>query len=417
MMFKTSSPVRSTGSRMGQNRVFCRRCQGVPGSLLRHDHTMFASLSKAVIRSQRCADPDRRWLAQILAGAIVALLSLPGLLRAQSTQVVGTASVKSGGLFAMPWEIDFQRLQDAWDHSNFELTQVRRVLDHRRSTRGRAGMVGVREKLIHGADQPGNPGGFRLEFLGPEGRKLPPALFRQRRRVHDAESGFLYDYQSFRVVDAVKAEKNYHIWFVGGKRRFGRLAYVLAVLPKLPGRSAWLLELDALSGVPLYRGEFSSQGHLVAEVVVKSFRLASSASSLKPKKGWWRSPVGIKEFVSPAACLSALGKVKTVVPSVSVFPSGYEFHTTHTNTHLFTGEKKAVIVYSDGIDQMFSWQGATKDLPLPGGHTISVYQDEGITQATFIHAGVFYCVSGRGTGGPTRETTKRLYEQAVATHR
>lgn len=313
--------------------------------------------------------------------------------------------------FAWPWEVDFARIREAMEHTNFRLEQVRRVLDRRAGARvGK--WIGLRESLIHAGASSDMPERFYLDLLGVEHRRLSSAELRRRRRLFREQAGFLFHDQSFAVTDPDRAERSYALLFVDGAVRIGRPVYRFVVYPRLPGRSAWLLDLDLATGYPLYRGEYESEhGDLVSEIEVTRFEPTRDAP--ESAQGWWRPRMGVREESSAAAALARAGVPKAIEPAAGILPAGYGFERARVVTDLVTGTKRAVLVFTDGIDRLFVAEARSDRKPLGGGHAIAVYRDMGLTQCLFVEAGTEYLVMGRAAESVVRTAAQSLYARAL----
>lgn len=313
--------------------------------------------------------------------------------------------------FAWPWEVDFARIRQAMEHTDFRAEQVRRVLDRRAGDRvGK--WIGLRESLIHAGASSDTPERFDLELVGVEHRQLSSAELRRRRRLFREQAGFLFHDQSFAVTDPDRAARNYALLFVDGAVRIGRPVYRFVVYPRLPGRSAWILDLDMATGYPLYRGEYESgQGGLVSEIEVTRFEPTRGAP--ESAKGWWRPRMGVREMSSAAAALTEAGVPKAVQPGSGELPVGYRFARARVVTDPVTGTKHAVLVFSDGIDRIFVVESKSGRKPLDGGHAIAVDRDMGFTQCLFVESGTEFLVIGRAAESVVRAAAQSLYARAL----
>jgi hypothetical protein len=374
---------------------------------------LLATLSMLPPLRSSAAAPSGVW------GAILLGLAAASPLVAQDAG--GSPAVSSGAaavkaptsLFALPWEITFDKIDRAMAQRTYRLRQVRRVLDRtRRNDVGNA-WVALVEELIHGA-QPGSQGSqanqpelFRLELVGMENVALSPAQFEQARKLHQSKAGFLYHFQSFRVFDVAEAAKNYSIAFLGVSARAQRPVYRVAVYSRLGGRSGWLLELDLETGYPLYRGEYETTGDLVGEVEVVEFDPNYSGSLPQPT-----TPAGVTRYGDPAAAALALQLPSRVVPEPDVLPRGYVFGSAKTVINAYTGKQEVVLIYSDGIDQVFVIASSDPRESLGEGHVCAFHRDAaGVAQASFVDRGLSVLLVGRGTDAAFRSLTYRMYAQ------
>jgi hypothetical protein len=350
----------------------------------------------------------------------------------------GTSAGQSMTPFALPSQITFQHIKDAMERRTYDIRQVRRTSEQlplwQRSTLptappvvGSSGTtettrwIGTKEALLHQEAGSNTAERFQLTFLGIEGKQPTPYELIQRKKTFAGTAGFLFRYQSFRVHDVTQANQNYIIYYLGKTQRIGRATYRVAVLPKRWDRSAWLLDLDIATGYPLYRAEYTLDIVLRAEVEVTSFqpnvRVPNGLTS------WWTPTNGVVEYTDAAKALSqVLPKLSVqVVPGATQLPAGYKLARSRVVTDAYQGTKKAALIYSDGIDQMFVLQ-----VPKPQvrnlsvrtvGDNLYVFENNGITDFYFSHRGVDFRVIGGASRSMVETTAKAIYRQAVATLR
>lgn len=330
--------------------------------------------------------------------------------------------------FALPSQISFQHIKDAMESKAFSVNQVRRAREQlpMTSTTPQTRWVGTNETLLHQPAGSSTAERFDLRFLGVEGRKLTPFELSVRKKMFAASAGFLFRYQSFRVHDVARAKANYIIYYLGKSQRVGRPAYRIAVLPRRWDRSAWLLDLDLETAYPLYRAEYTLDAVLRAEVEVTKFlpnvRIPNSVTT------WWRPTKGVTEYTTAAKALSQVvtGVRTQVVPGVTQLPHGYTLAKSQVVTDAFQGTKKAALIYSDGIDQLFVLQipkPKLKPAPKTGadsrvkviGDNLYVFENNGINDFYFTHGGVDFRVIGGASAGMVETAAKAIYRQAVAT--
>ncbi len=355
---------------------------------------------------------------------------------ATAQQSGGTAKQQQPKPFAAPSQITFQHIKDAMERCTYSVQQVRRTREQVPLPTSGSGMnpngslatnskptsqtrwVGTKESLLHRGTGTNTPERFQLTFLGIEGRTLTPFELSQRGQIFAESAGFLFRYQSFRVHDVAQANLNYGIYYLGKTQRIGRPTYRIAVIPKQWDRSAWLLDLDLETAYPLYRAEYTLDVVLRAEVEVTSFqpnaRIPNSTS-------WW-SPT--KGFADCSSAYDALRQVVTqarsqVVPGPAQLPPGYKSARSQVITDAYQGKKIALLVYSDGIDQIFVQQ-----TPKPStngwsvrtvGDNLYVFENNGITDFYFAQGGVDFRVIGGASRAMVENTAKAIYRQAVAT--
>jgi hypothetical protein len=332
-----------------------------------------------------------RWLA-----AAALLLASTGAARAQ------------GGPFAKPWEIELRHIQHAMTALDFEIEQVRRVVDLRG---GSPVVTGILEQLRHGRDR-GEGERFDLAFRGIEGVQLTESQFAQRDQLFRSQAGAIHLDQSFRIVDLADANANYALFYISLVQRAQRHCYRVLLLPRLVARSAWVLDLDLETGYPLYRGEINALGEFAGEIEVSSFR--HGAAARLPENDWgWKSPPNVTEYTDPAAAVRALGS-QYVLPETAVLPPGYEPVAARVVQDPLSPARRLVIDFCDGIDQIHVVEAATGELPfVEAGHTVSVYRDAGMSLAHFRHGGLDCTVIGSGADAVVRYVSESFYRQLL----
>lgn len=344
-------------------------------------------------------------VAAILGG--LASLTAQGLQATAAVPVAPASPPTVSTPFAWPWEVTFDRIERAMAERSYRIVQMRRILDQS-DPRVQSHWLGMQELLLHGARSSAGPETFDLQFLGLEGQALSPQQFAARKKAFDEQAGFLYHYQSFRVSDATLADQNYALLFLGVGTRLQRPVYRMAAYSKVGMRTGWLLELDALTGYPLYRGEYDLQGRLVSEVEVTAFD--DGFRGVVPQR---LDPFNSQLESSPQAALTAAGVTGASVPSAAIVPPAYAVHASKVLTDPYTGVKRAIVIYSDGVDEMFVEVAPDSRTALTTGPTIAFFRDPaGITQCTFVDSGSQYVVVGRDTR-VVKGFASNLYTEAV----
>ena len=349
------------------------------------------------------------------AGLLIAGLSLGVCVDSAAAQVGVSrdgqqAQVRSGSRTPVwPWELTMGHIRNAMVASDYELEQTRRVLD-RADPRRLPTWIKVRERVRHAAETATHEERYELNMLGLENRSLSQFELQLRRARFASHAEFLFRYQSFRISDSVRAGENYAITFLGVSSRVEQPVYQIAVTSRVGARSAWYLEIETTTCYPLYRAEYDTLGHLVGEVEVTKYNPLFDGSSVVARP----PSQGEKFFNTPIDAVASLNLPTKGVPGPGALPPGYAPHSAKVATDPLSGEKKAVLVYSDGIDQIFVTVAADPGSFRPVGHTVAVHRDAvGVTQCMFVHAGVQYVVVGRGSDKPVRHVSHVLYSQAV----
>ena len=350
--------------------------------------------------------------AALNVGAVVAQDRPATTPQATSQQGTGPKVVPLPQWFALPWEITFAHIDDAMMKGTYRLRQVRRILNRTGSEDLTSTWISVVEDLVHGAVATGQPGQrelFDLQFVSLENTVMSAAQLQLAKIQYAEKAGFLYNFQSFRVFDVTAATSNYVISFLGIGQRAKRAVYRVAAHSRLGGRSGWLLELDLETGYPLYRGEYETSGALVSEVEVLGYDPNYAGPLPLPAP-----QIGITRFSDPSAAATKLQLPSRVVPLSGVLQSGYAFGSAKSVTDPFTGLKKLILIYSDGIDQVFLTISSDPRESLGEGHVFTSYRDAaGITQASFVDRGIQFVVIARGTEDAVHSLVYRLFAQVV----
>lgn len=321
----------------------------------------------------------------------------------------GTAQPSvTGQVFAPPAAVRFDHIARAMTQGTYVIEQTRRVVD-------RAGsFVGVRERFVQ--DGSLSPVRFELRFQGIETGDLTGTEFQARMQRHRTHARFLNDFQSFYVHDAARAAANYDLVYLGDSRRLDRAVYRFEIRPRVLDRASWVLELDTVTGYPLYRGERLPTGALVSEVVVTSFA-TGSAAAIPTNVVWWEPLIPVLDFPSPAEGITLLNDARLFVPQRLALPSGYALHQSRATMMPFNREISFVLVYSDGIDTLVVTEkpipGTQSGTPAEQEHRALLYSDQGMTQARFYHNTVEYLVVGRGVRDVVRRAAESVYREAV----
>jgi hypothetical protein len=304
----------------------------------------------------------------------------------------------------------FARIKTAIETTDFSAVQARRVRGHF-SGYGRGGeWVGAVETMVHrgsvGEER------FALELRGFEGMSLSPPELAQRQVLYQTRAAYLVRYQSFRVHDARQAARHYALQALGdGSRRAGRPCSRVAVISRTPDRPSWLLDLDAATGLPLYCGEFTPEGRLVAEVEV-SHIACGAAAQIPPGDGWaWAPRMGIEEFASAAQASARASSVASLVLGPEHIGGDYTFDHARVMTEPLTGEQTLVHVFHDGIDALFVSQRTRTPLQT-AGHTIRSYSEAGVYQYLFQQHRTEFLIVGRNAN--LHLVATRVYRMAVA---
>ncbi len=305
----------------------------------------------------------------------------------------------SGVSAQAPSSISFRSIADAQRSLTIDSDQIRRVFDG--GSQGTAGQwVAIEERL---RIKPfANDVHFRLDFEGVQGRELTSAEKQDRSAIYWSYAGYLFEHGGFRIADPVAAEQNYLLVYLDSGSHLNRTTRRFAVLPRVFGRNAWLVDVDAATSYPLYTAEFNAAGQLVSALEVTRF---DPAAHIDEKTiGWWEPLKTVTEFPTVTEALSALPSIPVTLPTAAELPPGYALHGQRIVQSDVNTRTSLVLTYGDGIDEFFvvhTFNAPRPALPaVPAGesdtpYAIVYYQDLSVAQLLFNVNGVETMVIGR----------------------
>jgi len=351
------------------------------------------------------------------SGLFAALLVCGASLSAQSAWAGPSGTI---GPFAPPWGVTFQHIKDAMESrlGGVVVEQTRRVRRVDSQTKA-VSYPGTFEQLKFRPADPGGESRFQLTFKGLEGQVLTPSQRVSQRAAFDRQAAFRFKFQGFRVSDATQAERVYKLVFLAyGKRttRQGiRVVYRMAVLPRQWDRSLWLVELDTMTGYPLYAGQYSRfdgvQRELAGELIVTSMR-----TGMRFPNGtkWWAPTLGVRRASTEVAALTtalrASQKYVTTRPEVSM---SYRSMRYEVHTDPYKGNRHALLVYTDGVDHFFVRQRNVPVVARGADDSVAYLDRDGVTQCVFSHKGVEFLVVGRSDGSRVRDLSAGIFQRAI----
>lgn len=324
------------------------------------------------------------------------------------------------GPFAPPWGVTFQKIKDAMESTlgGLAVEQVRRV----RRVDGKTKTVsypGTLERLKYRPATRTNDSKFQLMFAGVEGRTLSSAQRSQYRVAFDRQAAFKFKFQGFRISDASQADGVYSLVFLAYGRRTtkqgARIVYRMAVLPKRWDRSLWLIELDMVTGYPLYAGQYSRFGNgrreLAAELIVTSMR---TGMRFPNSTGWWAPTLGVQRVATEMVALkSALQSSRAYVSTRRLVPMSYRSLHYEVHTDPYKGNKHALLIYTDGVDHFFVRQRNVPMATRGADDSVAYLDRDGITQCLFSHKDVEFLVVGRTDGTRVRDLSAGIFSRAI----
>lgn len=293
------------------------------------------------------------------------------------------------------------------------IVQLRRFFD------GKGGVVTVREELkvdANGsADAP-----YSLTFLGVEGEPAGSPISQQWAQNYVRYGSLFHQHGGFCVRDSANAQHNYALHDFGPVVRAGRAAQRVVVFPNRLDKAIWLLDVDAVTMVPLYTAEYDASCRLLAEIEAVSFTPA--VQLLVPDQ----RTMTVAVFPDFAAARQHMGTAGLVEPSRS-FTDEYALHRVQVTDNPLNGRRSLVLTYSDGIDEFFVVEtpGASDyfaGLPSQGKssasqtNTMARYRDPSMTVLVFWDENVGFQVAGRGSLRRLDGFARSIYTQALLTH-
>lgn len=321
-----------------------------------------------------------------------------------------------------PADVTFQLLAQAPTQGAYEHQQVRRFLD------AAGALVSVQERLTVVANGTATPP-FQLEFVGTVGAVPESETATTWRNTYRKHASLFHEHGSFRVRDVAAAARNYTIHDFGVGLRAGRTTRRVVVYPRLDDKPIWLLELDVMTGRPLYAGQFDRQIRLLGEVEVQAVQEITEVNALAPD--WnWRPRMTVVPHATAADAIQSLqagdqDNSLLVQPRLDSLTGEYVLHRAHVSEDPLNGARSLVLTYTDGIDSFFVVQAPGSPNPLqvfpnllqPRGtraHTIAYHDDPAQRVYWFGHGDTSFTIAGSGALQRLDAVAKQVYRQAVA---
>lgn len=350
---------------------------------------------------RRAQSSRRGTLARAITGISFAVLVAAPNLPAQSK------SVSPAPTLMQPVAATFQALANASRFQDYTAVQIRRFRD------AAGNMAAVRERLVvdaNGTDLPA----FSVTFLGVEGVLPGSATHSKWQQTYSLFAPLFYSHGSFRVKNLAAALSNYTIHDFGVAVRTGRSANRTVVFPNSMDKAIWVIDVDALTKVPLYQAEFDAQMRLLSEVEVVSF--TDSVAATPPL------PSGVSRHGDYQAAKSFMGHPGGVIDPNVGLTSDYQLSSVEVRDDPLNGLQTMVLTYTDGIDQFMVCQtpNATDvfdGFPMKGeGQTIARYRDHLMSVLYYWEGGVLFQVAGRGSLHRLDTLTRMMYLQALSSN-
>lgn len=340
----------------------------------------------------------RGWLARMatLAVAVVAVFTC-GL------QAQAAASDHAAKIVPIP---TLQSIGQALRSQDYTVEQLRRF------RRPNGAVITVRERLKVDANGTKAPE-FDLKFLGVEGEPTGSPVYLEWQQTYARYGSLFVRNGSFQVRDLLRASSNYTLHDFGPVVRAGRAARRMVVFPNTVDKAIWVVDIDAVTSVPLFVAEFDNQLKLFAEIEAVQYavgvqRIAPSAST--------QVATSLPDF---QAANTFLGSPSGLIePDIASVVGDYELDTVEVFQDPINGREKLVMNYTDGIDQFMVVQTVNVQDPfagLPGAaaNTIGRFRDPAVSALVFWEDGVSFHVAGRGSLMRLDDVARLIFRQAL----
>ncbi|MEC7724029.1 MAG: hypothetical protein VYD05_00845 [Planctomycetota bacterium] len=339
-----------------------------------------------------------RWLARLMTPAAAVMAVLVGGLRAQLAPADASPKV-----FPTP---SLQSMGQALRSQDYTVEQLRRF------RRPGGAVVTVRERLQVDANGTKDPL-FELTFLGVEGEPAGSPLSLEWQQTYARYGSLFVRNGSFHVRDLPRAISNYTLHDFGPVVRAGRSARRMVVFPNTVDKAIWVLDLDAVTSVPLFVAEFDNQLKLFAEIEVTQFATGIQAFAASTPT---QAVTQHADFQAANAFLG--GPTGLIDPAITSVVADYSIDTVEVYQDPINGREKLVMSYTDGIDQFMVVQTVNVPNPfagLPGSaaNTIGRFRDPAVSALVFWEDGVSFHVAGRGSLTRLDDVARTIFRQAL----
>ncbi len=346
------------------------------------------------------------WFGRLAVAGVLGARAFVAPTTGVPTTFVAAASTES--------EVALRLIQTAAESTDYRVVQTRRVLSPSRKRGESREWVGAMEDVLHRGDRGSSgPEKFNIRLRGFEGVSMGAEDLASRELYYSSQAAYLFRFQSFRVLDARLAANNYVVQaLVRGSDRAGRRCNRVAVISRTLDRPSWLLDLDAANNFPLYCGEFTSDGQLVAELEVSHISYGAAAQ-IPADDGWaWSPRQHVAEFSTTAEARSQASSIEVLTIEPTDLGAGYLLDHARVISDPMTAEQVLVQVFHDGIDALFIRQRTLPVLP-EQGHTARFYAESGVQQCLFQQKRTEFLFVGRNAR--LRSIVTRVHRMAVAT--
>lgn len=324
------------------------------------------------------------------------------------------------GPFSSVATVTFQKIKDAMEIKlgGLVIEQIRRVRHVDPRTKA-ISFPGTQELLKYRPPNKVRDSKFLLTFLGLEGKTLSSGERARLTADFNRQAAYRFNFLGFRISDAAQADSVYTLRFLAYGLRTTkegvRIVYRMVVLPKKGDRSVWLLELDMMTGYPLYAGEYSRFGHgrreLATELIVTSMR---TGMRFPYGTKWWAPSLTVQNVSTELAALkTALKTSQVYVATRRHVPSSFLGVRYQVHTDPYKGKTHALLTYTDGIDHIFIRQRNVPKVTRGADDSIAYLDLDGVTQCVFTHKNVQFMVIGRSYKFRVQDISADMFTRAI----
>jgi hypothetical protein len=258
----------------------------------------------------------------------------------------------------------------------------------------------VREEVR--VDANGGPSApYSLTFLALEGELPGSPKWQAWSQNYARFANLFHQHGGFRVRDLARSQANYTLHDFGPVTRAGRSAQRVVVFPNRLDKAVWLLDVDAVTFLPLYTAEYDAQFRLLSEIEVVTF--SPTVQLTTPNQ----PSMTLSTFGTFAAAQQALNVTGLVEPSPSS-TGEYVLHKVQVADNPLNNRRTLVLTYTDGVDEFFVietpgvsefFAGLPSQQKSPGrpSNTMARYRDPSMSVLLFWDDGVGFQVAGRGS--------------------
>lgn len=354
--------------------------------------------------------------------ALLALILGGSIAEAQSSIPANRRRVETAA------DVTFEMLAHAPFETCYVANRTRRFLDNH-------GMLtSVRERItMSGGGSLESP--FRLEFSDLMGQPMDPATAAKWTETYRTSAGVLHMHGEFRVHDPVLAARNYGLYDFGVVHRLGRDARRVVIFPRRMDKGIWVVDVDAITGVPLYSAEYDSSLRLINDLETTLFSQTSivdrgsvvGATGVAGGASWgWQPRMIVNRFADYATALQAPNApTQSLSPAIQSIVAEYSPSMVQITEDPVNGDRTLVLGYTDGVDEFFVLQstgpqdpfkaifGLSKNGKVGATHAIATYDDPAMRAYVFFQGGLMFQVLGRSSLTRLEDVSVRVLRQAV----